>query len=52
MMLELELAWEWLSPGGVIFVDDIGWNDAVDILTKVREPTHGLVTPGVAYMTN
>ena len=39
VMFELECAWRYLSPGGVIVVDDIDVNPAFDTFTKAH-PEH------------
>jgi hypothetical protein len=50
MMFEYELAYEWLVEGGVVLSDDITWNDAFSIFTRVRQPEWGKVSRTVGYM--
>lgn len=50
MMFEYELAYEFLEENGVILSDDIGWNDAFQIFTDVREPIYGRLSNNVGYM--
>lgn len=38
MMFEYELAYEWLVDGGLLLSDDISWNEAFSVFTRVREP--------------
>lgn len=42
MLLEFELAWERLSPGGVLVSSHVDRNDAFETFTAERECTHGL----------
>jgi hypothetical protein len=50
MMLEFELAYEWLDEGGVALSDDISWNEAFQTFTDVRAPNrHGLLSTNVGY---
>lgn len=51
MMMELELAWEWLRPDGLIVVDDISWTTAFDEFAEVRGAESGFVdTDDVGYL--
>lgn len=50
MMFEYELAYEWLEEEGVLLSDDITWNQAYPIFTKVRKPEHGRLSYDVGYM--
>jgi hypothetical protein len=50
MMLEYELAYEWLSEGGVLLSDDINWNDAFSTFTGARNADCGEVTRGIGYV--
>lgn len=50
MTFEYELAWEWLSPGGVIVSDDIGWNDAFQTFADSRAERYGQITANTGYI--
>lgn len=50
MLFEFEVAWEWLTPGGLILSDDIDWNDAFETFVRERDCDAGLVAPGVGYI--
>lgn len=50
MMFEFELAYEWMSDGGVILSDDISWNSAFSVFTEVRKPEYGKLSNNVGYM--
>lgn len=50
MMMEMELAWEHLSPNGILVVDDVSWTDAWDVWLNEREPEeHGLLDIDVGF---
>lgn len=49
MLFEFEIAWEWLSPGGVLVADDVSWNDAFETFVTVRDAEWGYLAPDVAY---
>lgn len=49
MMMEFELAYNWLRDGGYLIADDIHWNDAFETFTSVRKSWNGLVHHGVGY---
>lgn len=44
MLFEFELAWEWLTPGGMILSSHIQWNDAFETFTTEHDCEHGLST--------
>jgi hypothetical protein len=50
MMFEYELAYEWLSDGGMILSDDITWNDAFSVFCDVREPVFGRISENIGYI--
>lgn len=50
MLMELELAWEWMSSDGLLLVDDITWNDAFDTFAEERDADSGKITEGVGYL--
>lgn len=50
MFYELELAWEWLSDGGVILADDINWNDAFETFQTVRKAESGRLAPDIGFL--
>lgn len=50
VMFELELTYEFLEPGGVIVVDDIGDHDAFDVFVAEREPEYGRITDTIGYI--
>lgn len=52
MMFEYELAYEWLSDGGVILSDDTNLNDAFDVFTRVRSTDSGKLSRSVGYIRN
>ncbi len=45
MLFEFDLAWEHLSPGGMLFSHHVAWNDAFDTFVTERAPEadHGKV---------
>lgn len=49
MVFELEIAWEWLSRGGVVVADDVSWNDAFETFVDVRDAEWGYLAPDVGY---
>ena len=49
MMLEYELAWEWLGDEGIIFSDDISWNDAFDEFAVSKDCKHGTTAETFGY---
>lgn len=51
MMFEYEIAYEWLETPGMILSDDITWNNAFDIFTKIREPEYGRLSKNVGYIS-
>lgn len=51
MMFEFELAWEWLRPGGIIFADDIHWNDAFDVFTASKSCLSGRTDETFGYVS-
>jgi len=44
MLFEFELAWQYLSPGGVLVSNHIGWNNAFQTFVADRSPECDLVT--------
>lgn len=50
LMFELELAYEWLRPGGLILADDISWNNAFSAFTAERGGQHGRLAPNTGYV--
>ncbi|WP_435332595.1 class I SAM-dependent methyltransferase [Haloarchaeobius sp. TZWWS8] len=44
MLFEFEHAWTHLAPGGILFSNHVGWNDAFEIFTGDRTDDCGLVT--------
>ncbi|WP_224447869.1 class I SAM-dependent methyltransferase [Haloprofundus salilacus] len=38
MLFEFDLAWEHLSPGGMLFSHHVAWNDAFDTFVSERAP--------------
>lgn len=52
MMMEYELAWEYLREGGILISDDINWNDAWDTFIDARTAgTTGRINPLIGYTT-
>jgi hypothetical protein len=49
MMFEYEIAWEWLSKGGVIISDDINQSLAFDIFNRVRNTKWGVCEGDLGY---
>lgn len=49
MMFELETAWHAMD-GGLIVCDDITWNDAFEIFTRVRADEHGKLSQNTGYI--
>lgn len=52
MMFEYELAWEWLTDGGILLSDDITWNSVFQTFISVRNPEYGYMSPNVGYLRN
>jgi predicted O-methyltransferase YrrM len=50
MMFEFELAYEWMTDGGVILSDDISWNDAFSVFVEVRKPEYGKLSDNIGYV--
>lgn len=50
MMFEFELAYEWMTDGGIILSDDISWNDAFSVFVEVREPEYGKLSDNIGYV--
>jgi hypothetical protein len=44
MLFEFDLAYEWLSPGGVILSSHVEWNDAFETFVEERDCEHGLTS--------
>lgn len=49
MLFEFELAWAWLSDGGILLADDIDWNSAFAQFTAERTSDSGLIADGVGF---
>jgi hypothetical protein len=50
MMFEYELAFEWLTEGGMILSDDVSWNDAFSVFTETRGSAWGKMTSNAGYI--
>jgi len=49
MMFEYEVAWHKMKNGGTILSDDISWNSAFEIFTRVRKPDWGKLSSDVGF---
>ena len=51
MHMEMELAYEFLSPDGLLVVDDIDWNDSFTEFITTRQPdAYGHIKPDVGWL--
>jgi len=50
MVFEYELAWEWLGDDGIIFSDDISWNDAFDEFAASKGCRNGVTSESFGYL--
>lgn len=50
MMFEYELAWEWLGSAGIIFSDDIDWNDGFEGFAEAKDCAHGRISRSFGYL--
>jgi hypothetical protein len=44
MLFEFELAWEHLTPGGMVLSSHVQWNDAFETFVEEHDCEHGLTT--------
>lgn len=50
MIFEYELAWDWLGSSGIIFSDDIDWNDAFERFADVKHTDAVRLSTGFGYI--
>jgi hypothetical protein len=50
MIFEYELAWDWLGSNGIIFSDDIDWNDGFDRYINSKDCRYGKLTRSFGYI--
>lgn len=50
MIFEYELAWDWLGSSGIIFSDDIDWNDAFERFAAAKTCTSGRLSTSFGYV--
>jgi predicted O-methyltransferase YrrM len=50
MVFEYELAWEWLSAEGLIFSDDITWNDGFKQFVDSKGCSYGRISNSFGYL--